>query len=211
MSVLNEGQQKEYVQIQAAMKAYAEDLGSAQQLYFKAFEQLFEQKASHVPWNVDNIPATMPTLSKEEKQAVSRAAMLVRRSSYTKMNEALKAAGIERPKGRDMEAWQTYNKAAATKRQEVMAEIEPKVEEAITKALSADMRPLFKTLLDAKEKSREMQSGAVEKYNAELEKIIGAERAKPKYYRGFQGGKPRIQNRGGKGGVAPQKKPLSEI
>ncbi|MDP6357385.1 MAG: hypothetical protein QF473_19875 [Planctomycetota bacterium] len=92
-----------------------------------------------------------------------------------------------------------------------MAEIEPKVEEAITQALSADMRPLFKTLLDAKEKSREMQSGAVEKYNAELEKIIGAERAKPKYYRGYQGGKPRFQKRGGQGGVAPQKKPLREI
>jgi hypothetical protein len=93
-----------------------------------------------------------------------------------------------------------------------MADIEPKIEEAITEALPADMKPLFKTLLDAKNTSREMQSTAAEKYNTELEKIVGPERAKPKSYRGWRGqGTQRKQKKGDKAGGAAPKKVLKEI
>jgi hypothetical protein len=211
LTVLNEDQKREYLQIQEIMRTYTKDQDAAQAIYFKTYEQLFEQKASHVPWNAEGIPATMPTLSQEEKQAVARASMLVRRNSYTKMNEALKAAGIERPKGRDIEAWKKYNQAAAGKRQELMAEMEPIVEEAIIEALPADMKPLFKSLVDAKRQSKELQTAAVEKYNADLEKVIGAERAKRKTYRNWGGQRTqRIQTQRGQGGAAV-KKVLKEI
>jgi hypothetical protein len=195
-ALLTDEQKAEYAKVQQVIADHEKARKAAQDEFGKVYQEAIGSPMVYFPNAVDQLLWNFPTLSMEEKQKASKAAMEIRKGSNQEIEAILKEAGIARPTDhKDREGWQRYSEAWAPAQREVSAKHNGEVVQAIGGVLAPDMKAKFDQLAGAFEKARKTSEEAMGKLTEQLEAIVGSERLKPQYpqYQGMMappGGQP---------------------
>lgn len=179
LEILPAEDQKTFLKVLELVDAYKEESKAARAEYQATMKAVGVENGTFISFGSQpqHLVNRTPGLTENERQAVGKVSGEIMSAWNEEISAELEQTYSTRPRMRDREVWREYSKVRREIRDEVYKRHQPEMVEGILSVLSPESASKFRAMLAAAETLDARQTAARDKLQAELETLIGPERA----------------------------------